>query len=457
MRIKPLGELIRLFTRDIWLADYSGAGTRLRWTVGLGRVIYMTAYRFIKDRCMLSAGAMAYTTILSIAPLLAVAFSISKALGIQNTSFIRDLLTRLTAGRQAMVEQIVDYIDKTNVKTLGYVGVAFLFLTAISLIASIEESFNTIWRVRKGRSWWRKFTDYFSVLLICPIFVLMAVSVTVSLQNDALLQRILAISAVNYLYIVLLKVLPFVMIWLAFTFLYAFIPNTKVRLSSAFIGGVVAGSLWQVAQWGYIEFQVGAAKFNAIYGSFAQFPIFLVWMYISWTIVLIGAELSFAVQNWRSFLGQVRAEQVTPEERDKVAVLMLLIQTKRFERGERPLDNDQLADVLGVPPMIVAEVARVLERGGFLLHLDCSEAEAYALSMPPEKIRIMDVIEVMSRRAMNERTSFIRAEYAFVEGLFGALYGQAESSPENLDMKSFYERLCAEGQDDGLEPPAGRN
>ncbi len=113
---------------------------------------------------------------------------------------------------------------------------------------------------------------------------------------------------------------------------------------------------------------MGAAKFNAIYGSFAQFPIFLVWMYISWTIVLIGAELSFAVQNWRSFLGQVRAEQVTPEERDKVAVLVLLIQTKRFERGERPLDNDQLADVLGVPPMIVAEVAQVA-RGGFLLHL----------------------------------------------------------------------------------------
>jgi membrane protein len=452
MRKRSFGDLITLFTRDIWLADYSAAGRRLRGTVGLGRLAYMVVHGFIADRCLLSAAAMAYTTILSIAPLLAVAFSISKALGIQNTVFIRDLLERLTAGRQAMVEQIVTYIDQTNVRTLGYLGVAFLFATAISLLASIEEAFNSIWRVGKSRSWWRKFTDYFSVLLICPIFVLVAASVTVSLQTDAFVQKILAISAFNYLYLALLKVFPFVMISLAFMFLYGFMPNTKVRVKSALVGGVVAGSLWQLAQWSYIEFQVGAANFNAIYGSFAQFPIFLVWMYISWTIVLLGAELSFAVQNWRTFQGQVRAEQVTPEEKDKVAVLVLLIQTKRFERGERPLDNERLAEHLGVPLMIVAEVAAVLARAGMLVRLDSPEAVAYGLAMPPEKIRVMDVVGALSRRDKDERASFIREEYAFVEGVFGALYGEAEGSPDNVDMKTFYERMCAQHVDKCLEP-----
>ncbi len=359
------------------------------------RILYGAVRGYLDNWCPLHASALTYTTLLSLVPLLALMFAVLKGFGVQNR-LEPILLEKLSAGSEEIVNQIILYIDKTDVKALGAVGLATLLLTAISLIGNIELALNRIWGVQRPRSFGRKFADYLSVLLTCPILFVAALGITSSIQNVSVVQSILDLPGMSYLVLFLAFLSPYVLMWIALTFIYNYLPNTKVRFASALYGGVIAGTLWQLAQWGYVHFQVGVARYNAIYGAFAQLPIFLVWLYTGWNIVLFGAVLSFAHQNVRARVKDVALAEATYSFREALGLKLLWLVGQNFDAGAGPASAEALADKLDVPVKLVVEILEQHVRAGFLVAaLTDPQEPAYALGRPPEKIRLDEVIEAM--------------------------------------------------------------
>ena len=243
------------------------------------KIGYTVVRRFIADKCQLRAFALTYVTLLAIVPFLALIFSMSKAFGAFDP--VRSIVLEKAVVTQEIVTKIIDIAGKTSLKTLGIVGLGFLIWTLILVLGTIERSFNDIWGIKRSRNIFRKFTDYLGVILICPILALCATGVNAFLSNSGLV----------------LRMAPYLSMWLVFTFIYMFMPNTKVKFSSALTAGIIGGTLWQFAQWGYIHFQIGVSRYSIIYGTFASIPVFLIWLHISWLIVLLGAEISFVYQN----------------------------------------------------------------------------------------------------------------------------------------------------------------
>ncbi|MFW6244144.1 MAG: YhjD/YihY/BrkB family envelope integrity protein, partial [Desulfovibrionales bacterium] len=388
----------------------------------------------------LRASALTYVTALSIVPLLAVAFSISKGFGFQNTQYIREFLLKVTAGREMVVERIVDYINRTDVGTLGAVGVAGLFLAVISLLSSIEKSFNTIWGVQQSRSGGRKFADYLSITLICPLLIIISISSTASLQSSAVVQTILGYSVFSYAYLVFLKVLPFLLVWTALTFIYKLAPNTTVTFGSALGGAFVAGLCWTVTERMFITYQVGVAKYNAIYGSFAQVPLFLLWLYISWVIVLIGAEISYGLQNREVSAPGLALDEYEFELKEKLAVVVMALLAKSFQEGRGPLSSGRIAEAVNMPAKLVNHVCHTLSSIDLVV-LSCDkDREGYLLTRPPESITVVDVLRSYATYRKKEIGGNLTGSGDFVHDTFDTLFEAARQSKANLSLAELASR-----------------
>lgn len=406
----------------------------------LTRWAYMVGRGFVADKCLLWASALAFTTALSLVPLLAVAFSISKGFGFQNSEFIRDLLMQVAAGRTETVNAIVGYINNTNVRTLGVVGVGFLFITVLSLLSNIEKSFNSIWGVKSTRGAWRKLSDYLFITLICPLLIVIAISATASMESSAVVQMVLSYSVTSAVYVMILKMLPYFSTWMALLFVYTFMPNTRVKLRAGAAGAVVAGTLWQLVQWAYINYQASFKNYNAIYGSFAQVPLFLIWLFISWVILLLGAQICFAVQNSGTYFRESRMASYSHDDRQKLAALVLALITNAFIKGLPPVPNEQVARRLDAPVKLVNDVLNMLEGAGIVVKLDDPEAEVYGLARPPDSVRMVDVILALSSFKEDDRTQALTGRLEFLEPVFGSITGAAAASPENLTLSEFATR-----------------
>ncbi len=358
---------------------------------------------FTGNNLMLRASALTFTTVLSIVPFLAVAFSVLKGMDFQNTDTIRELLLTVSAGREQVVDAIIGYIDNTNVKTLGAVGTAFLFMTVISLLSNIESTFNSIWNAPQGRSIFQKVTNYISICLVVPVLLVTAISFTASLQSSSVVQGILSYSVMSHVYLALLKIVPHVSVWIAMLLLYSFMPNIRVKPLPALGGAIIAGSAWLFAQWLYMRFQIGAGKYNAIYGSFAQFPLFLIWVQLSWTIILIGAQLSYVFQHRNSLDWEARYAVVSEAERMRVALAVLLEMAGNFLAGNEPLSLEQLSRQTRLPVILVRNVLDALSTGNLVALLadeqkQGSDAECFTLIMAPEKIRLSTVLSCIANQ-----------------------------------------------------------
>ncbi|MGE4293119.1 MAG: YhjD/YihY/BrkB family envelope integrity protein [Desulfovibrio sp.] len=431
-------QLLRWFTVDIWDDGNAHRKTRLS---GFSRWLYLVFKGFLGNQCLIRSGALTFTTMLSIVPLLAVAFSIAKGFGLQNSEFIHDLLSRMASGNEQVVESIVGYIDNTNVKTLGWMGVTFLLVTVFSMVSSVEQAFNTIWSVRRGRSPWRKFTDFFSVILIMPLIFLVATSVTVTVQKSEIVQRVMEVSGLGWLEGLLLKIAPLVLIWLAFTFTYSFIPNTRVQLKSAALGGGVAAILWQLSQGAYIRWQMGFNNYNAIYGSFAQLPLFLIWLYISWIIVLFGAEMCVAVQHLRRFTKQQFIRKASLVQRQKLAVVMLLLIARPFREGCTLPSVDEISDRLMIPREMVIELFGQMASAGLCVSSEDGEDLRYYPARLPESIRITDVQRAIVAGGEDEG---VGRSFGFVDEIFDTLAHAAYRDPANASLADYADKITDE-------------
>jgi membrane protein len=355
--------------------------------------IYSISISFDAHQGLLRAAALTYITLLSLVPFLAIAFSVLKGLGAQNA--LEPILQQFAGDSDETISRIIDYVNNTNVKTLGAIGLVFLLLAVISLMGNIEEAFNAVWGVSETRSIQRRFSDYLSVVVVGPVLLLAATSMTTSLQSQWMLQWLIQNTYLGGAILLLFQFLPYLSVSIAMVFLYIFIPNTRVSFASAVLGGVIAGTAWEMAQWGYFYFQVGVAKYNAIYGTLAALPIFLVWIYTSWLIVLFGLEIVFAHQHrGRSLPGGSAFTTLTVTAREELAVALLLQVSTHFQKGGIPPSPHLLADELNVPLLPLETLFDQLERLGFLVATS-GNWSGWLPAREPSELQVSDVISAL--------------------------------------------------------------
>lgn len=434
-------QVRQFFSKGVWEIDPRQLGRGRFFLLHQAQLATLVVRDFIADRCMLRASALTYASLLSIVPLLALMFSVLKGFGVQN-SLEPLILERIAVGSEQIVDNIITYINNTNMGRLGTVGLVALVMTVLALLSNIEESFNHIWGVRETRSLIRRFADYFSVVIFGPLFILAAVSMTATLQAQGFLQHLMSLAFVGQLIVLLFKVLPYLAMWAAFTFLYVFMPNIKVQFRSALIGGIIGGTLWQIGQWGYVHFQVGVARYNAIYGTLAALPIFMVWIYFSWLIVLLGLEVTYASQNLKTIRQEFRGGNVNFSSRERVALTVLLVLAGAFLRGERPWSRERIGEELELPPRLVRNLLDDLVRLGFvsLVQGEGEEQEAYLPARSPETLEVFTVMRALREDGVDYLQLAKRPERDSVRMLVARLERAQQQELEGVTIRELLRR-----------------
>lgn len=376
--IPDRSTISRFLDKDLWCARLAELPTARAMAFRALRVAMVSFRRFSEDQCLLRASALTLFTLLSIVPIFAMAFGIAQGFGLQNA--IERVVLQQLAGQEEVARWIMSFahslLQTTRGGLIAGIGVAVLFWTVMKVLNHIEVSLNAIWRTSSQRTFARRVSDYLSFMLIAPILLIISSSLTVMItqQLGFMSQRFEIVGYFHSTLLGLLRFLPYVVIWALFTFLYIFMPNTRVRVASAALGGVIAGTFYQLFQAAYIYFQVGVSNYNAIYGSFAALPLFLTWLQASWMIVLLGAEISHAHQHsdWFEFEPEVRGlNRVT---RNLVALWVMQRIARRFSEGERCCTVEDLAGSGMIPLLLVRQTLDELEESGLVAAVSSREA-----------------------------------------------------------------------------------
>jgi len=261
--------------------------------------------KFFNDRCATFASALSFSTLLSIVPFLAIVFSILKAMNL-HTSLTPLILSNVAAGSTETVSRILNNIHNTKVASLGVIGVVALLLTVMATLDTVEEAFNRICDLDRDKAYHHKLRDYLLMIFSIPLLIAISTSITTSLLHQDLVRWFLKLPGFGHLLLLLFRLTPYICLWIALVCLFKFIPNTRISIRNAMIGGLTAGTILQMAQWGHIHFQFGVSRYNAVYGTIALLPVFMIWIYSSWLIVLAGMELAWCLQKKSSAITKLK-------------------------------------------------------------------------------------------------------------------------------------------------------
>ncbi|OZB20300.1 MAG: ribonuclease BN [Marinobacter sp. 34-60-7] len=359
----------RLQAAETWILANPNPPQHWPWTwlYKTGRTAYALIRDIVSGNLTLHAMSLVYTTLLSIVPLLALSFSVLKALGVHQRMepFLFQFFQPMGPQGVEIAEQILGFVDNMKVGVLGSVGLALLVYTVISLVQKIERSFNMIWRVPEMRSMAQRFSNYLSVIMVGPLLMVSAIGVTATIFSSTMVQRFMEIEPFGSLLVFASRFTPFFLVVGAFTFVYIFIPNTRVKLRYAFIAGLIAGVSWQAAGMLFASFVAGSAKYAAIYSGFAVGIILLIWTYLNWMILLLGASLAFYLQNPGS-VAKRSSVQLAPELQERVGLALMWMVARPFSRGEPAPQQEALEYQLRVPGEVTRNISDKLIRAGLL-------------------------------------------------------------------------------------------
>lgn len=366
-------------------------GARHRWSL-LARAAYD---KYNADLLGLRAAALSYWTLVSIVPLLAIAFSVLKAFGVETLieRFLSEALEPLGPGRAAFTDQIVGFVSNAQVAVLGAAGVVGLFYTAISLISSVEEALNQIWRAQPIRAWPRRYGEYLGLLLVAPVFLFAVLALMATAHSTWLVQRLIEIGVIGSAFGLIAQILPFVILWAGFAILYKIIPSAEVRLRSAVIGGAVAAILWHLAGMAFTAFVADSRNYTALYSSFAIAVVFFLWLNLAWLIVLLGGAMAYLHQHAHLYLRGKARENSTLATQEWIALRMLSEIARAYLFGRPPLNEADLSDRLAVPQAQIDVVIDQLVGGGLLLR--SAEPPGIGLARAPERVSAAEVFAAL--------------------------------------------------------------
>ncbi len=360
-------QRIQQFLHGLW--DLDQVARYPQNLVRLARYVFVLVRDLIEGQLNMRAMGLVYTTLLSIVPLLALAFSMLKALGVHNSlePVLLEALRPLGSQATVITDNIIGFVEKVNVSVLGFAGVALLFFSVISMIRKVEESFNFIWRIDRPRPLSQRLGEYLAVITVGPLLVVLALGMTGTVMNSGAMAWIVGIEPFGLLIFMLTKLLPYLLIVGLFTFLYAFMPNTRVQLRAAFYGGALAGVLWQTGAAIFASIVIGATSYNAIYSGFAIVILLLIWLYLGWLILLTGCQLAYYVQHPE----QIKAHRIPPllsgKQIEYLSLMVMGMTGRRFLSGEPAYTEEELSLALNAAPEHVARVTDNLIYHGLLI------------------------------------------------------------------------------------------
>ncbi len=435
--MKSVSGLLDFLRTGIWVLPTKDLSRPKAFCVRALKILLLAIRGFREDQCVMKASALTFYSLLSVVPIVAMGFGIAKGFGFDRR--LQDQLLEKFSGYEDVLLKVFEFsnslLQKTRGGIIAGIGVALLFWSVINVMGQIEQSFNDIWKVEKGRTIARKCSDYLSAMLVCPVIFLMASSLTVVMasQLEKIAEAVSRFGVPPGPILLSLDLIPLVLIWVLFAFLLIYMPNTKIRLLPGLISAVVAGTAYQATQWAYVSFQIGVARNNAIYGSFAALPLFLIWLQLSWLIVLLGAELCFAIQNEDAYGFPTDSMKVSPFDRKLLALLIARLVIRNFSEGKKPVTASGIAHELGMPFGIMRQLLSDLSGSGLFSVTEREEYEeaAYLPARDIHKITVKTVLDALDRSGVADLAFPPTEEFEAVSKTLDSFGRAIEQSPAN--------------------------
>jgi membrane protein len=432
-------KVIRFFQSTIWdmrLADLPFPKAVLVRGV---RIIVMAVEKFRADHCQRNASILTYYSLLNIVPLFAVVFAIAKGFGLEKLVVRQIVQLARNADWQVdvtarMIQFSRSLLFHAKGEVIVGVGIVILFWTVISILGRIEDSFNTIWEARQSRTIVRKLTDYLSMMVLGPILFAIWSSVNVLVVGEA--KGFMSdISFIGPITLFMIKILPYLSIWMLLLILYLVMPNTRVPLRSTVTAAFVSGTFIQAAQWIYIRFQIGVSTQSAIYGSFAAIPLFLAWLQVSWIIVLLGAEIAYAAENQETCGFHPDYSRIGEAGRRLLMLRIFHLLVKRFEAGQRPLAAGQISKALKIPERFTRRILADLVEVDLVSEITRGpRKESYF--QPARAIADMTITQALNTYEKNDTGEPVREDDKLALSL-KTLLESMENSPANVKLKEI--------------------
>lgn len=443
--MRKFARIIHFFNSGIWETRLKDLPYFHAFFVRCTRTVMLAVQGFIKNGCAKTATVLTYYSLLNIVPLMAVLFAIAKGFGLKKIveGYVIQLADKANLQKE-VASQIVTFSNSllTHAKggVIAGVGIALLLWTVISILGKIEDGFNTVWEVKHPRTLIRKFTDYIAILVIAPILFAVSTSaaVLISSKLEVIMDGISLLGALGGVIVFLLNLLPYVSVWLLLIVLYVVMPNTRVPLRSGVLAGVVAGTCFQIVQFIYIKFQIGVASYNAIYGSFAALPLFLVWLQISWMIVLFGSEIAHANDHFETFGFHPDYSRISGSSRKLLMIRAFHLVVKRFHLGEKPFNARQIAFELEIPVRLIQRLLAELTAVGLVIEVNGEgrDGTAFQPARSIEDITIKSIFDACEQHG--ETLPPNQAEGADeIAGYLKKISDAVDASPGNAKLKDI--------------------
>jgi len=441
-----ISKIIHFINIGIWEIRLKELDPLKAFFVKYLRIILLAAQGFFRDHCQKTASVLTYFSLLNVVPVVAVAFAISKGFGLEKMIEKQILQMAEKANWQAdITNQIITFshnlLNQAKGGIIAGVGVILLFWTVISILGKIEESLNEIWEVKKARTLVRKFSDYIAIMVFAPVLMIISSSATVLVasQVKVIVQKIAFLGVFSSVIFFLLNLLPYVSTWILLTMVYLVVPNTRIPLRSAIVGGIFAGTITQVVQWLYIKFQIGAAGYGAIYGSFAALPLFLAMLQMSWMIVLFGAEVSHANEHYETYGFQPDYSRISISSKKWFALKIFHLLTQKFSRGETALSVEKIAVQLEIPVRLVRQLLYELIDVGLVV--ETTGGAKHEIAFQPgrtiEHLRVKEVLDAYEHRGLTYDAVFQSDPSERLSESMKNLSEAIEKSPGNVAIKEI--------------------
>ena len=454
-------RLRTFFAVQVWEVPLDRLGPGRRALYRASRVGYATAHGFVAHRLTVRAAALTYYTALSVVPFLAFAFAVLKGFGVYSgfiEGTVRPYLDRTFGANPALlgsIDRILDFVDRTNVSALGALGLVALVYTSVSLLASIEDTLNEIFGARTRRSFLRQVTDYVTLLVTTPLLVVAATTAASAAQSSRVVVFLRDTLALGGVIESLLHFTSVFTVGIAFFAVYVILPNIRTRPLSALLGAVVSAVLWQLALVAYVRFQIGVSSYNALYSVLGAIPIFLVWTYVSWIVLLVGAQVAAAHQDERMLRQRLRSSRIDQALRETLAVFLVAQAVHDLVSGGRRRDAAQLAAAADAPEVAVQEILAALVRGGVLVRADVPGEAGYVPARDIDAARVEDVRDALRRDADAEglRRDVERRLGPGLHEILAAAEEGARSSPRNVTLRQLAALVDPEGTAPAADGP----
>jgi len=400
------------------------------------QILYVVIRDLADGQLTLRAMSLVYTTLLSLVPLLAVSFSVLKGFGVHNKiePTLLNFLEPLGPQGVEITQKIIEFVNNVKVGVLGSLGLFLLLYTVISLIQKIERAFNFTWNVSQARPLTQRFSDYLSVIFVGPVLIFSAMGISASISSASVVQYMQSIEALSFLIGIAGKTLPYLLVTSAFTFIYILIPNTRVKFKSAVIGAIISGFLWELTGWIFTSFLIGSGSYTAIYSAFASLILFLIWLYLSWVILLIGASIAFYHQNTEYITQKKVSLKISNRAKEYLTIQVLQEISLRYQNLLKEITFEELIQKTAVPSVILSQILGNLEKNGYIVQ-SSNEPAGYFPAMPLGKIKINDVLSDIRRDGRNYHIeNKLSSGIESINNLFLLLDNAADESLENMTI-----------------------